>query len=314
MNDLRQLRHFVALAEHGHFARAAEAVHLSQPALSRSIQALESSLDCTLVDRHSRGISLTAHGQLVLEHARRLLAGSRALQNAVSQLGNLQAGELRLGAGPYPAARLIPRALGRLAQRYPQIRVHLSIDNWLALRGSLLADAIELFVADSRELEDDPLLTIEPLQTHPGVLFCRPGHPLLQHSVLQLHELRDYPLAGTQLPLQVAQSLSAVRGREQSLSIQCDNFMVLKALVADSDVLSMAPWDVVAEDTREGRLAVLPLPPGALPQQSAYGLVSRAGHSLSPAAQAMREQILREDRALFQPPEAATAEAGRSTG
>src|SRR5690606_12443148 len=85
MNDLRQLRHFVALAEHGHFARAAEAVHLSQPALSRSIQALESQLGCTLVNRHSRGISITAHGQLVLEHARRLLAGSRAFGNAVSQ-------------------------------------------------------------------------------------------------------------------------------------------------------------------------------------------------------------------------------------
>lgn len=70
MNDLRQLRHFVALAEHQHFARAAAAVHLSQPALSRSIQALESQLDCTLVDRHSRGVSLTAHGHLVLEHAR----------------------------------------------------------------------------------------------------------------------------------------------------------------------------------------------------------------------------------------------------
>ncbi len=115
MNDLRQLRHFVALAEHGHFARAAEAVNLSQPALSRSIQALESQLGCPLLDRHSRGFSLTAHGRLVLEHARRLLAGSRALSNAVSKLGNLQSGELRLGAGPYPAARLVPRALGAFA-------------------------------------------------------------------------------------------------------------------------------------------------------------------------------------------------------
>lgn len=55
MNDLRQLRHFVALAEHGHFARAAEAVNLSQPALSRSIQALENGLGCRLLDRgHAR--------------------------------------------------------------------------------------------------------------------------------------------------------------------------------------------------------------------------------------------------------------------
>lgn len=300
MNDLRQLRHFVALAEHSHFARAAEAVHLSQPALSRSIQALESSLGCNLVDRHSRGISLTAHGELVLEHARRLLAGSRALSNAVSQLANLQTGELRLGCGPYPAARLLPRALGRLAQRYPRVRVELQIANWKELRDSLLNDAIELFVADSRELLTDPLLCVEVLQPHAGVLFCRPGHPLLQRRALGLGDLLDYPLAGTQLPQAVEQNLRALSGREQPLSIQCDNFMLLKTLVADSDVLSVAPWDVVAEDIQAGRLAALPLQAGVLSEQSAYGLVSRAGHSLSPAAQAMRAEILAEERAFGQ--------------
>ena len=296
MNDLRQLRHFVALAEHGHFARAAEAVHLSQPALSRSIQALESSLDCRLLDRHSRGISLTTHGQLVLEHAQRLLAGSRALKNAVSQLGNLQAGELHLGAGPYPAARLVPKAMGRMAQRFPRVRINLQIGNWLELRSSLLDDALELFVADSRELLDDPLLSIEPLQPHGGVLFCRPEHPLLQQPRLRMRDLLDYPIAGTQLPVAVEQKLHALSGREQPLSIQCDNFMVLKALVADSDVLSMAPWDVVTDDIQSGRLASLELEVGGLTEHSAYALISRAGHSLSPAAQAMREEIQAEDR------------------
>ncbi|MGH8354303.1 MAG: LysR family transcriptional regulator [Pseudomonas sp.] len=300
MNDLRQLRHFVALAEHGHFARAAAAVNLSQPALSRSIQALEASLECRLLDRHSRGISLTAHGLLVLEHARRLLAGSRALQNAVSQLGNLEAGELCLGAGPYPAARLVPRAIGRLVRLYPRVRVQLCIDNWLHLRERLLDDAIELFVADIRELQDDPQLAVEPLQSHPGVLFCRPGHPLLALPQLDIQQLLDYPLAGTQLPLQVERALRTLSNREQPLNIQCDNFMVLKALVAESEVLSMAPWDVVAEDVEAGRLALLPLASNLLAQRSAYGLVSRAGRSLSPAARAMRENVQAED-ALFAP-------------
>jgi DNA-binding transcriptional LysR family regulator len=295
MNDLRQLRHFVALAEHAHFARAAAAVHLSQPALSRSIQALESQLGCTLVDRHSRGVSLTAHGQLVLEHARRLLAGSLALSNAVNQLGNLEAGELRLGAGPYPAARLIPQALGQLLQRYPRVQVKLDIANWLELRDSLLDSTIELFVADIRELQDDFQLRIEPLRVHQGVLFCRPSHPLLQRGDLQLRDLLDFPLAGTQLPQVVERSLGLASGRAQPLSVQCDNFLVLKRLVADSDVLSMAPWDVIADEVDSGQLALLPLLPQGLHQHSAYGLVSRAGHSLSPAAQAMVEAIRRVD-------------------
>ena len=292
MNDLRQLRHFVALAEHGHFARAAEAVHLSQPALSRSIQALEASLGCVLVDRHSRGISLTAHGRLVLEHARRLLAGSQALSNAVGQLGNLASGELRLGAGPYPAARLVPRALGVFAERHPGVRLQLLIDNWQQLHQRLLDDQIEIFVADSRELEGDARLRIEPLPSHPGVLFCTPDHPLLRRQPLRVEDLLDYPLAGTQLPAQVAAELRRMSGREQPLSIECDNFMVLKELVAHSSVLSMAPWDVVAADVAAGRLAVLQLPGERLTAHSAYGIVSRAGHSLSPGAERFRQLLL----------------------
>jgi DNA-binding transcriptional LysR family regulator len=285
MNDLRQLRHFVALAEHGHFARAAEAVHLSQPALSRSIQALEAQLGCSLV----------------LEHARRLLAGSQALSNAVSQLDNLEAGELRLGAGPYPAARLVPQAVGRLLQRYPRVQVRLEIGNWLELRERLLEAGVELFVADVRELQDDPQLQIEALQAHAGALFCRPGHPLLQRRELRLADLLDFPLAGTQLPQAVERSLGAASGRPQPLSVQCDNFLVLKRLVADSEVLSMAPWDVIAEEVAAGQLSLLPLAPASLQQQSAYGLVSRAGHSLSPAAQALVEEIRRVDRQPLPP-------------
>jgi DNA-binding transcriptional LysR family regulator len=295
MNDLRQLRHFVALAEYGHFARAAEAVNLSQPALSRSIQALEASLGCSLLDRGPRQINLTAHGRLVLEHARRLLDGNRALRSAVTQLDNLDSGELRLGAGPYPAARLVPRALGRFASNHPGVQVQLSIENWHSLRQRLLDDAIELFVADVRELEGDPLLDIIPLRRHAGTLFCRPGHPLLERGPLAISDLADYALAGTQLPAEVASAIGELSGNAKALGIECDNFMVLKALVAESDVISMAPWDVVADDVANGRLAVLE-PLRSSRTSSAYGVVSHAARSLSPAARAMRELLLEEDR------------------
>lgn len=297
MNDLRQLRHFIALVEHGNFARAAEAVYLSQPALSRSIQALEASLGCTLVDRHNRGIRLTAHGQLVLEHARRLIAGSRALDNAVNQLGNLTCGELRLGAGPYPAARLIPLAIGQFAQHHPQVRVELKIGNTQELHTHLLNDQIELFVADIRALHDDPHLQVEALRRYPGVLFCRPQHPLCRNPLpLHSRDLQGYALAAAHLPQRLDAALQHLGGG-QNLSIQCDNFMVLKELVSSSDVLSLAPWDVIAHDVQAGRLALLRL--NDLPQlaSSAYGIVSRAGHSLSPAAAQLLQWLRQCDHA-----------------
>ncbi|MCR3776889.1 LysR family transcriptional regulator, partial [Pseudomonas aeruginosa] len=221
MSDLRQFRHFVALAEHGHYARAAEAVNLSQPALSRSIQALEGQLGCTLVERGSRGVALTAHGRLVLEHARRLLAGHRALHNAVSQLANLDSGELRLGGGPFPAARLLPEALAGFSSAHPRVRVVLLIEDWQTLRQRLLDDAVELFVADIRELQGDPQLRIHPLREYPGVLFCRPGHPLLRLVRPSAEQLADYPLAGPRLPEAVRGDLARLLQREEPLGIQC---------------------------------------------------------------------------------------------
>ncbi|MDF3936520.1 LysR family transcriptional regulator [Pseudomonas citronellolis] len=298
MTDLRQLRHFVTLAEHGHFARAAEAVNLSQPALSRSIQALESQLDCRLLDRNPRGIKLTAHGRLVLEHARRLLAGSRALDNAVRELGNLEAGELRLGAGPFPSARLLPRTLAAFSRAHPKVKVNLAIENWQDLHRRLLDDELELFVADCRELLGDPQLEIQPLRSHESLLFCRPGHPLLGRAKLGIADLLAYPLAGPRLPRDAHLRLVHSLGREQPLDVQCDDVLLLKELVRGSDVLCLAVADVVAEDVADGRLASLPWPrqaDDAALRGSAYGLVRHASRSLSPAAAAFVEQLLMID-------------------
>ncbi|MDH1007541.1 LysR family transcriptional regulator [Pseudomonas nicosulfuronedens] len=299
MSDLRQLRHFVALAEHGHFARAADAVNLSQPALSRSIQALEGQLSCQLVDRNPRGVTLTAHGKLVLEHARRLLAGDRALKNAVLQMADLETGELRLGAGPFPGARLMPQVLTRYCSAHPKVSVLLSIENWSELHQRLLDDELELFIADYRELEGDNRLDILPLRVHRSVLFCRPGHPLIG-SAPSVERLLDFPLAGPRLPRDAHEGMVRTLGRDQPLSVQCDDVLMLKELVKGSDVLCLATWDVVAADVQAGSLAILPWPGGtdASGRGSAYALVRHASRSLSPAASQFVELLLEEDAAF----------------
>ena len=128
------------------------------------------------------------------------MTSSSRTKNAVSQLGNLEAGELLLGSGPYPAARLVPQAMGKLAKAYPRVRINLLIDNWRGLRTRLLNDDLELFVADIRDLEDDPLLQIEALSVHKGVICCRPDHPLTRHDRVTKEEIFAYPIAATQAP------------------------------------------------------------------------------------------------------------------
>src|SRR3982074_1764810 len=99
----RRLTHLIALAEEGSFARAAQRVHLSQPALSRSIQTLEEEIGLRLFDRAARGVAITSAGKLILWRARRVLFETRCLARDVELLKTHEFGQLRAGLGPYAA-------------------------------------------------------------------------------------------------------------------------------------------------------------------------------------------------------------------
>lgn len=288
--DLKSLRHFAALVEHQGFIRAGEAIGLSQPALSRSMQTLEHRLGCSLIVRGGKGVELTPQGQLVLEHAKRLLAGSTAMKNALRQFNELEDGELLIGAGPFPAADLLPRVLGQFNKLYPGVRVRLDIQHWDALRRQLLAEELELFVADIRELQGDPLLQVEPLQQEPSLLFCRPGHPLQAQAQLTPEKLAEYPLASFRLPDSIKQILRRTIPRaEPMISLECDNLDVLKRLVMQCDALSIASQSTLKEELASGRLALLDWP--ALMPGTSFGLVTRVERPLSPAAIAFIEML-----------------------
>lgn len=286
MYELRQLRHFVTLVEHGNFGRAAIALHLSQPALTRSIQALESELDCRLINRHARSISLTAQGEKVFEHARRLIAGSHTLVDAVRQIDNLEAGLLCIGAGPFPAAEVVPRTVARLISLYPKLQVEVVVEEFSSLRQRLRDQRIELFVADVRELLGEPDLEITTLPVHRVVAVCRPGHPLLKEKDVNFRAAANYPLAGTHLPETVARGIRRDTQRENALSVQCDNLAFLVNMVEHSEAICMAPGDALRQALESGRLKELSSLSAKIRQHSAYGLVSRREHGMSPAAAA----------------------------
>jgi LysR family transcriptional regulator, hydrogen peroxide-inducible genes activator len=113
---LRQLTYFIALAEQRNFGRAAEVVHVSQPALSVQIRELERSLGAALVERQARDVVLTPFGQRILTHAARVMAATQALEDAARWRGGL-AGRLRLGLIPTIAPYLLPGALEALRSR-----------------------------------------------------------------------------------------------------------------------------------------------------------------------------------------------------
>lgn len=297
--DLRQLRHLIALADHRSFVAAAVAVNLSQSAFSRSIQALEHSVGHQLVDRSRKDLAPTQQGQVVLDHARRLVSGARQLTNEIIQFNGLEAGELRFGCGPAPAAGLIPRAIGAFIGHYPQARVHFQVDDWQTLGKRLLGDEFEFFVADTRQFEADPDYLTQRLRPRQWHFCCRAGHPLARQASVSAEQLFSYPLAVTIRPPNLRKVIADLSGRpDYQPNVECEHSYSLLGVVLRSDAIGICGSYSDALYSAKGalvRLSVEGLTADCEEIYTRYGIVSRAGHRLSPLAKAMVEQIKHTD-------------------
>jgi DNA-binding transcriptional LysR family regulator len=298
--DLRQLRYFLALAEHRSFVRAADAMGITQPAFSRSIQGLEHELGCQLVDRGSKDLHPTPQGRVVLQHALALVRGASNLTHEINQMTKLDAGELHFGCGPALAAKLVPAALLSFMQRYPQIHTRIEVNNWEHLSRSLGRDEIEFFIADVRHFESDPSVQTRLLRPRSGVFFCRPEHPLLAKESLSTNDLFDYPLASSRLPLGVHKVLANLSGKTHlEQHVECEHFPLLQELVRHSNTIALCTQEAMSDALAKGEFVQLHLrnlPADLDSLKARCGIVSRAGYRLSPAAQALIDLLLEHDQ------------------
>lgn len=293
--NIRHLKHFLALVESGSYARASEAVHLSQPALSRSIQQLEQELGASLFERGRQGAQLSAFGLAALPHVRGLVTADEALRQSIESIGGLESGELAIGAGPYPALGLIDKVSAQFINRYPAICLHVSNSNWQVLHKALLGQELEFFVADVKELMADPALTVVELPAQSGSVFCRANHPLTTKPRLEWQDLLSYPLALPKLPKHMEsylQSISLPFGGMKR-RVECDNFAFLVSVVAGSDALGLAPDAMLKDMTSAGVLTHLNVV-GTETLSTSYGIVQLKGRRLSPAAEAYKTMVLDE--------------------
>lgn len=297
--DLRQLRYFIALIEHRSFVRGAEAMGITQPAFSRSIQSLEQEFGCVLVDRASKDLRPTPEGHVVLQHAMRLVKGANLLTREVAEMTKLDAGELHFGCGPAPAVKLVPDAVAQFISAYPRVKVGFEVANWEKLSRSLAREEIEFFIADIRHFEADPNFHTQALTPKRGVFFCRPGHPLLEKESLSTNDMFDYPLASTLLPPGFRKLLATASGRgDFTPGIQTDHFPSLAKIVRQTDAIGISSEESFLNDVPPGALVRLQWRNLSLEQLGAgarCGIVSRAGFRLSPAARAMIEAIVSLD-------------------
>lgn len=159
--DLYQLKTFVAVAREGSITRAAEVVHLSQPAVSAHVKEIEDALGLTLFERTSRGMSLTADGRRLLARAEQTLAAHRALMEEAARTRGALAGRLRLGVGSNSNHEAIGRLLTTMAERFPQVEVTLRHAQSAEILAGLRNDTFDAGVYNEGGQADLELATIE---------------------------------------------------------------------------------------------------------------------------------------------------------
>lgn len=146
MLDLRLVRYFVAVAQAGNVTRAAERLHLSQPALSAAVKQLEQQLSVALLQRSGRGMALTAAGELLLTRGRELLEQADAVEEEIRGRGEEPAGRLRLGLSPTTRYGVGPVLLSACAAAVPAAMLYSSEDTTGALLRDVAAGRLDLAV------------------------------------------------------------------------------------------------------------------------------------------------------------------------
>lgn len=285
--ELRHLTHLVALADECNFRRAAERVHLSQPAFSRSIQAAELEWGLQLFDRSGPRVRCTPAGNFVLEKARRVLQDWRSLERDVALYRDRQIGDLAFGIGPFPAAALLDDLLLELRRRFPGVQVRVQVNSASHLLAYVRNETHDFFVGDLRYVRNDDAFDVIGIGRLPGAFYVRGGHPLLAPGRVKVAQLVPYGLATGVLPDEVTTFLLRLMGRTPReglpVVLECDDANALKAIALSTDTVLVATPALVRHEVAAGRLYALA--PADLPASHAeLGVASLRGRSFSPVA------------------------------
>jgi LysR family transcriptional regulator, low CO2-responsive transcriptional regulator len=192
--NFHQLYIFYAVASYHSFSRAAEALDITQPAVSIQIQELEKALGAILFHRRSRGLRVTEVGETVYSYAQQIFSLSNKLLETVQEMHGLQSGRLTLGASTTPGEFVLPLAIGQFRQVYPGIQVEMSIANTRLVVQRILNREIDLGMVGEYPHQNSDELEITDYLIDEIVLVVAPTHPVAQAQPLTPQQVADQGL------------------------------------------------------------------------------------------------------------------------
>ncbi len=197
--ELRQLRTFLAVAAELHFSRAARRLHVSQPALSQQIRALERSLGAALFDRSSRATELTPAGRVLLDAAPRVLYEAERAQTLVTQAANGAVGLLTVGSVGTALASITPRILRAMRARFPDLQLEVSQQDTSAQLVALADGRLDVGLV--RAAAPTEAVAVEHLVAEPLLAALPADHPLAEGTEIIPEDLADEPFVLWPRPL-----------------------------------------------------------------------------------------------------------------
>ncbi|MET4575711.1 LysR family transcriptional regulator [Ottowia thiooxydans] len=290
--SLSQLRLLVALAETGSLQRAADAVHISQPAATKALQQLEQGAGEMLVQRRGIGSVLTPQGEILCRRARLVLA---ELQDAERELGlwhSGAAGHITIGTLPVSTPHLVPIALSQLLQVAPRITTTVLEGNSEAMFKDLKAGGIDLLVGRFYPGQDEELST-EALYKSVFRLGVRTGHPLTSSPHLEWSDVLAYPWVLPPAGVRTRPALDDMFRRAlvspPKTPVESTSYLVMRSLMFNSNIVCPMPIEVFQDDVKLGLTQLLPFELDlTVPPISVVWLGKR---DPSPAARAFIEQL-----------------------
>ncbi len=283
--NLSHLRVFRSVLEHNSLTAAARALRISQPAVSKQLADLEHALGVKLVERGTRGIRLTAAGELLGQHARRLFNEEEAAEAALRGLLGLELGQLSIGASTTIGNYMVPPLFGELNRAHPGLGLRLNIANTAAIQEQLLAGQLDLGLIEGRVTAKG--LEAEVFAHDELVLIVAPAHPLTRklgreisrRTIPELPFIMREPGSGTR---DVIEQVFAEHGLEIEPVMSLGSTEAVKNAVAAGLGVSVVSRLTVELELTSGRLDILSLSDLRFARE--LRLLRLPGKHLSPAA------------------------------
>ena len=297
---IRQLQVFVCAARHLSFARAAEELHLTQPAISMQVKELEGAIGLPLFDRGGRKISLTTPGEYFLVHARRMLAALKDADDTMARMKGVESGRLTVGIVS-TAKYFVPRLLAEFRREHPAVELRLEVGNRQTLVGQLKDNEVDLAIMGTPPRELDT--RAEPFASNPLVMIAAPEHPLTRLSQVpaallgnEVFLVRE-PGSGTRASMEIF--LKERRIHPATMVEMPSNETIKQAVMADMGV-SILSIHTIGLELSAGVIRMLEVE--GLPLLRRWHVVNMRAKLLSPAAEAFRYFILEKAHAVLQKP------------